>query len=298
MSVQTSELGKFTLTRTLPVTINGCLAELERVRAELERMRAREKALFQQMKVLSGFPLSEKLITDQSINLLVGPVSLDQEIKNEGHVDTRDIFTMSSDLNRTLTACSDGIKWGAIKNLATMQGDNRTSPLIDALKKVESGHKDHNEIAKWCSELARMFCLYDEDNNGYLTEDEYVKMINELPISEELKDNLSHQFCIIDIDHSKKITLKEFLFFFLSFPPMKKELGSSFDHNEPYRNLFDLSILQKFRLWIYKVVTAPDFNLLSKILFFVDIALSLIPFGILYLQLISPDINVEKLTVV
>jgi len=192
---------------------------------------------------------------------------------------------------------SDNIRWGTIQHQVTLKEDDRTSPLIDALKKVESGHKDHDEIAKWCSELARIFCLYDEDNNGNLDEDEYMKMIEELPLSDELRDSLSHKFHKIDIDHNGCITLREFLFFFLSFPPMKKQLVSNFDQNEPYRNTLDLSILQKLRLWIYKVVTIPSFNMLSKLLYCGDIVLTLIPFCIIYVQVIWADMGSAKLAV-
>merc|ERR1719431_1718694 len=107
-------------------------------------------------------------------------------------------------------------------------------------------------------------------------------------MSERSREILGDQFINIDRDHSGRITLKEFLFFFLSFPPMKKELNNNFDHNEPYRNLFDLSLWQTLRLRIYRVVTVPDLNLLSKVLFLGDLALTLVPIGMLYGQLIDP----------
>jgi len=74
---------------------------------------------------------------------------------------------------------------------------------------------------------------------------------------------------------------------------MRKELSNDFDHNEPYRNLFDLTIWQTFRLRIYKVITVPDFNLLSKVLYCGDLLLTLIPIGMLYVQLINPRINLQ-----
>jgi len=281
------ELGIYSMTNTLPLTVESCFEEIERVRE-------REKELFNRLKALAGGSLKlEKFIVEPSVESCF-------ETHGSFHQSPKKLSqqkTHANDMQRSWTVFSDGMLWGSVCKQVTMKEDDRTSPLIDALKRVEYGYKDYDEIAKWCSELARIFSLYDENNNDNLDEDEYVKMINDLPLSEGLRNNLSHKFPSIDIDNSGCITFKEFLFYFLSFPPLRNELANNIDSNEPYRNTFDLSELQKFRLWIYKVVTIPDFNWLSKLLYCSDILLTLIPFCILYLQLFRADIDSANLTV-
>jgi len=274
---------------------------------ELKLVREHERALFDQMKMLmssNNLPL-EKLDTAHSIESSVWPINPDQDIKREHSTTTVNPSQVElnqlgilEDLGRTMTIFSDGIRWGTIGNQVTMKEDYRSSPLIEALRKLECGHKEHAEITKWCSELARVFCLYDENNNGSIEKNEYVRMVNDLPMSERSRNILKNEFNNIDIDHNGRITLKEFLFFFLSFPPMRKELNNNFDNNEPYRNLFDLSLWQTLRLSIYRVLTVPDLNLLSKVLFLGDLALTLVPIGMLYGQLINPRTNMRMQPVI
>jgi len=86
------------------------------------------------------------------------------------------------------------------------------------------------------------------------------------------------------------------LYFFLSFPPFRKELGSRFHANEPYHLFLDsVATWRKVRLWVYNVVTVPDFNQYSKALFCFDLLLAVVPYIMLYLELISPKIHPEKM---
>jgi len=84
-------------------------------------------------------------------------------------------------------------------------------------------------------------------------------MVKKLPFSEDLREKLSEQFEYIDLDNSGGISLTEFLFFFLQYKPFRAEFkGNSF--NEPYFGLRDLSFCARTRLWVFQVITIPNFN--------------------------------------
>jgi len=51
------------------------------------------------------------------------------------------------------------------------------------------------------------------------------------------------------------------------------------------------------RLWVYKVITVPNYNVFSKVLFFTDLILTLVPFVMLYIQMFNDSINTEHFSV-
>jgi len=293
----------------LPVTASACLAELDRIREY-------EKAVVNRMReILSCDANSERhshLATkaagpgwhqpgDRPTKGNIKQLS-DLHIENTTTIAGKQLEPSDKQMESHSTVPltddrSDDFKWDTIQAQLTLHEDKRTSPLIDALKKMEWRARDHAEIAKWCSELAVMFFKADENMNGRILEEGYVSLIKSLPLSSSLKNDLYLQFSCIDLTKSGDVTLEEFLYFFLSFPPFKKELASSFHANEPFHNILgNVAAWRKVRLWVYNVATVPSFNMFSKLLFCFDLLLSLVPFIMLYLELISPSIHPEKIS--
>jgi len=305
-------------THVLPITAAACLEELERIgdyeKAVVKRMKElvsenpnlngsagseqHKHYTKENLKRLSNFPISEPAGTKTVDKTDVGDVTKTTEDNQIECQNTTEHENTTEHQNKTEQNDdgSDDCKWESIQAQLTLNEDNRTSPLIDALKKVEWRARDHAEIAKWCSELAVMFFKADKKMSGRVLEDEYICLIKSLPLSSILKEDLCLQFSCIDLNDSGDISLEEFLYFFLSFPPLKKELGSTFHANEPYHNILGtVATWRKVRLWVYNVVTVPDFNLTSKILFCFDLLLAVVPFLMLLIELISPTTDPEKL---
>jgi len=268
----------------LPVTASACMDELDRVRAY-------EKAVVDRMREL----LSDNPTTDRKVQCVRKSL---MELSRHSMEPNRAKSVIELGNQRTTDPCddSDDAKWDKIQAQLTLTEDKRTSPLIDALKKVEWRARDHAEIAKWCSELATLFFKADRQMIGRIEKDDYVSLINLLPLSKILKEDLCLQFSSIDLTGSGDVTLEEFLYFFLSFPPFKKELGSSFHVNEPYHNIFgNVAVWRKLRLWVFNIITVPGYNTFSKVLYCFDLLLALVPFIMLYLELINPNIHPEKM---
>jgi len=85
----------------------------------------------------------------------------------------------------------------------------------------------------WCNALTNLFYETYEDGRGSVEEQEFRKMIDKLPVSDILKENLRCQFKEINLDRSGGISLAEFLYFFLEYKPFRVELNDNF-HNERY----------------------------------------------------------------
>jgi hypothetical protein len=113
-------------------------------------------------------------------------------------------------------------------------------------------------------------------------------MIAQLPLSENLRESLSNQYQDIDLDKSGEVSLSEFLYFFLQYKPFRIELSDNFQNNQPYQNKIDLTRMQRARLFIYIILTRPNFNRYSKILYFIDLSLSFVLFITLLFQAICP----------
>jgi len=154
------------------------------------------------------------------------------------------------------------------------------SPLIAALKKLQKRRDQKRGIKMWSHNLANLFGLTDQDQSGYIDEQEYLNMINGLDISQELKATLKDRFYSIDQD-GNGINLTEFLMFFLNFPMFQQELLRNSHNNAPYIYEKTLTWMQHWRQWLYCVVEHPEYNFLSKTLFCTDFILTLIPIIIL-----------------
>jgi len=161
---------------------------------------------------------------------------------------------------------------------AADDGDNAAevaSPLVTAIKKLQQRNDQKRGIRMWTKNLAKLFGVTDKDCSGHIDEQEYQQMIDMLKISEELKYDLRGKFSHIDTDGEGGITLIEFLEFFLDLPMFKEELNVK--SNAPYIYKTNLSRIQYFRRWLYCVVDVPDFNIVSKMLFCIDLMLTSVP---------------------
>jgi len=115
-------------------------------------------------------------------------------------------------------------------------------------------------------------------------------MMNKLPFSERLKESLRDQFKHIDVDSSGGISLTEFLFFFLQYKPLRTELTENC-FNEPYHGRHNLSLWARTRLWVFQVITIPSFNTYSKVLYCVDLGITLAFMITLFISALNPTLE-------
>lgn len=160
----------------------------------------------------------------------------------------------------------------------------QSSPLIIALKQLQHKHMQKKTVKKWIRNLASIFLRTDEDGNGYIDSKEYSKMISTLDLSSKLKWSLRSKFKEIDEDNSGDINLDEFLNFFLLYPKFNEEVLMCAHNNAPYSFESGLPTIQKWRLRIYNTMEFPEYSLPSKILYCLDLILTLIPTVVLCLE--------------
>jgi len=135
--------------------------------------------------------------------------------------------------------------------------------------------------------------MTDVDGSGEIDFNEYIQMIKQLDLSETLKSSLAEKFTSIDEDGSGGITLNEFVKFFHKFPSFKQELLMHATNNAPYINDKALSYSQHWRQWIYCIVEYPQYNKVSKMLFFLDGMLVMVPVVIICLEALRPSHRIE-----
>jgi len=116
-------------------------------------------------------------------------------------------------------------------------------------------------------------------------------MISRLHLSEPLKNILRNTFSNVDKDDSNGINLKEFLLFFLKFPLFKQELLTNENNNAPYNYEDTLTRRQRIRQWFYCIVECPGYNFASRLLFCIDVVLTLFSIGILCCEGVAPSIK-------
>jgi len=158
------------------------------------------------------------------------------------------------------------------------------NPLIIALKMLQERHIQKKTIKHWIYNLANLFVTTDQDNNGYLEPEEYGEMISNLNLSADLKESLRSKFGEIDEDNTGKINLGEFLQYFLLFPKFNEEVLMNVHRNAPYSFDSRLTTLQRCRLWIYNTIEFPGHNTVSKILYCLDLILTMIPTICLFIE--------------
>jgi len=170
---------------------------------------------------------------------------------------------------------------------------DQSSPLIVALKKLQQHRGQKRGIKMWSHNLANLFSIIDVDGSRYIDPREYQDMIKKLDLSEPLKNILQDTFRTIDIDGSNDINLTEFLLYFLKFPMFKQELLTNANNNAPYNYENTLTRNQRWRQWLYCIVECPGYNFVSKLLFCIDVLLTIVPIGILWIEGARPSINVK-----
>jgi len=182
---------------------------------------------------------------------------------------------------------ANNFRFSDVRLQSSFKEDTVSSPLITTLKKLRWQHRDYQDIRRWCKMVAEIFCETDEDASGSLEEEEFMKMINKLPFSESLRKKLRGQYKYIDVDKSGGISLTEFLNFVLQHKPFRTELQEN-GFNEPYDCRQNLSFWARIRLWVFKVITTPNFNIYSKVLFCFDLCITLVPVITLFISALRP----------
>jgi len=169
-----------------------------------------------------------------------------------------------------------------------------SNPLITSLKKLKWQHRDYLEIRKWCKMVAELFFETDENANGFIEEEEFLKMINKLPFKESLREKLRGKFKYIDVGKSGGISFTEFLSFVLQYKPFRTELQEN-GFNEPYDCRQNFSFWGQISLWVFKVITTPNYNIYSKVLFCLDLCITLVPVITLFISALRPTLENELL---
>jgi len=288
---EVSETGNSAL---LPHSAEACTRELEqlaaRQRAVMSRMKEVSTSLNQMLwsQTDHSEAHTEEVVVDKS----TAPV-LDRGTSNVQINDTESEKNESPKDEMPPPAVYQANDFPANESYPDINCD-QSSPLISALKKLQHSRGQKRGVKMWSHNLARLFSISDVDGSRYIDPCEYKDMINTLDLSESLKDILRNTFRKIDIDGSNDINLREFLLYFLKFPMFKQELLITANNNAPYNYENTLTRMQRWRQWLYCIVECPGYNFLSRLLFCIDLVLTLIPIGILWCEGVSPSINVKS----
>jgi len=270
------------ISNELPQTAEACVKEMELLEEHNRVVMDRMKMVTAQLQ--HALRKESKSSPTQNLQTSVTPVEEEAAEKRTNRSESYEQgCEMDSDTeneeqkeasNANVYSLAGSDKWD------DMLEENLSSPLISALKKLQQRRDQRRGIKMWSQNLANLFWLIDEDQSGYIDEQEYHRMIGGLDISEELKVTLRNKFHNIDKD-GNGINLNEFLMFFLNFPMFQEELLTNAHINAPYIYEKNLSCTQRGRQWLYCVVEHPDYNGVSKVLFCMDLILTLVPIVIL-----------------
>jgi len=269
----------------LPQTAEGCAREMEELGKD-------QRMIMQRMKLLTA-QLQQVLRKETRL-----PTIEDEAGEKTNNTVTREQASVVSDsedeparfsLMRTAKPeyySTEGTDGGD-------QTNEVSTPLISALKKLQQRRDQKRGIKMWARNLASLFFLTDQDHSGKIDSREYQQMIDGLDISEGLKLLLRDKFTSIDKDRTNGINLTEFLFFFLKHPMFKRELLNHARNNAPYIYEKTLSRAQHWRQYLYYIVECPDYNVLSKTLFCIDLALTIVPIVVLCVEGVQSSLNVN-----
>jgi len=303
------------LSMPLPSTMVDCIREIE-------ILTDRQRAVGCRLRELLQYPTqdtekNEEISSVQNIDDQKYDVMIDQDVKSNtdvtrhlvgskkglpAHQKALDKTNNEGKIRRVISGSSKSDQLPSTRpsrvSIAISQslsdayriGDEETaiseqsSPLIIALKQLQHKHMQKKTVKKWIRNLASLFLRTDEDNNGNIDSKEYSKMISNLDLSDNLKWSLRSKFREIDEDNSGDINLNEFLNFFLLFPKFKEEVLMCASNNAPYSFESGLTTIQRWRLRIYNTMEFPEYNTASKILYCLDLILTLIPTVVLCLE--------------
>lgn len=268
------------LNMPLPFTTVECIREIEiltdRQRAVTNHLRellhdtSREEEKKEEMPSVEDMPMVKNLDEEENHAIKVQ----DQQSTMFG---TKYPNRFSSKLSEFIIKPSNNQFVREVSTMTTQEATDLCTPLIIALKQLRERQIQKKTIKKWIYNLANLFVTTDQDSNGYVEPEEYSKMISSLNLSEELKTSLGSKFREIDEDNTGKINLGEFLQFFLLFPKFNEEVLMYVRRNAPYSFDSGLTWLQRWRLWIYNTTEFPVYNTVSKVLYCLDLILTMIP---------------------
>lgn len=263
---------------------------------ELEQLAKRQREVMSRMKQVSSS--LTKMLKSKTVSSEVTPIKEEVVRKWTPQVDRGTSQIEIDTTSEEDKSPSDEKPLASANDLST-GGDgsdincDQSSPLISALKKLQQHRGQKRGIKMWSHNLANLFSIIDVDGSRYIDPREYQDMIKKLDLSEALKKKLHNTFRNIDIDGSNDINLREFLLYFLKFPMFKQELLTNANNNAPYNYENTLTRSQRWRQWLYCIVECPGYNFVSKLLFCIDVVLTIVPIGILWVEGVRPSVNVE-----
>jgi len=263
----------------LPTTIRGCTEELEKVNASLVLLTRRHTRLTARLRQLQQNRMDEArystfpdLRPARDIAASKQHESRISDYSEVSHIMSGIITEVIPDEDEKLELCS---------------------PLITALKTLQRRRGHQRGVKMWTKTLAKLFFATDVDDSGQIDVNEYINMISELDLSDDLKNVLAEKFTSIDADGSGGITLSEFVRFFHRFPSFQLELLKHATSNAPYINEKALTWPQSVRQWLYCVIEYPQYSFFSKSLFFVDGILVMVPVLIICVEAFRPSYRIE-----
>jgi len=198
--------------------------------------------------------------------------------------------TIGSATSRLMTRGMLDFTWEDENNLCFE--NDQSSPLICALKRLQRRHGQKRGTRMWIENLTKLYFITDTDSSGIVDRNEYYDMIELLDLSERLKESLRQKFGTIN-NGSDGISLREFLMFFLTFPPFNKELLRHADNNAPFVYVNNLTTTQQWRQWIYCTLEYPEYNTFSKLFFCVDLIITIVPIVIMSIEGVFPSKRIE-----
>jgi len=273
----------------LPNSIEGCIEEIERINDQQARLTKRHRNVTKKLRQLrDGKDL--RFLSTQCPMLASSP-ELPGSLSTGETGWTSKILKRNNTITRIMSDVAK-VNWNEEGEDKHKDYKDECQSLIKALKKLQLWRGQQRGIKEWTKILANLFCMTDIDGSGEIDKEEYITMIKQLDLSDTLKKSLEEKFHNIDVDGSGGITLNEFILFFHKFPSFKQELLVHAANNAPYIHDRSLNCSQQIRQWIYCIVECPQYSIVSKILFFVDVTLTMIPIVILLIESVRPSYKV------
>jgi len=283
---------------SLPGTLHGCLQELKRYEdCQLQIENYRRVIMKQIQDLLSIQSETQQLDDSKTKNdtsaettALAKQPSID---KTSSIFSFDEVNTSEEQVESQVTELppmkmrSCNFVWDDLKVMSDFSADHDSAPIITVIDKLKWQYKEKRLITKWCSILTKLF--FHCNGTGIIDEGEYVQLVHKLPISMDLKDELSTKFSQIDHDHSGAINQMEFLHFFLQSKAFRDEMNANVECNELLQSACLPQTLQHIQLYIFNVVNYVAYNKLSIYLFFIDTALTLVPCVTLVIEAVCPN---------
>jgi len=283
-------------TSPLPNTMEECMKELSHISSQQLSLTKRQQKVTERLQQLAREEETGISSDSETSNDIAGVIENKEIQKTRNRSEAAMPRTASKDrliskADMSISSLDRNKGYEFVEQGEDFDGE-QSSPLILALKKLQQRRGQKRGIKMWTQNLANLFYIADSDCSGLIECREYSQMIDKLDLSESLKVSLQEKFKSIDEDGSGGINLHEFLLFFLKFPKFKEELLLHAHNNAPYIYESTLTTRQQIRQWVYCIVECPGYNIVSKIIFMLDLLLALIPIIIFCIEGVWPSYRV------